>query len=83
MVKFDEIVSHGLEIAKKFHYHRLLGFDFCVDEMGEVKLIEINNRNNEINFFQMNNGPLFREYTNEIIEFCSKNKKTVCFDLEI
>lgn len=83
VVKFDEIVSHGLEIAKKFHYHRLLGFDFCVDEMGEVKLIEINNRNNEINFFQMNNGPLFREYTNEIIEFCSKNKKTVCFDFEI
>ncbi len=83
VVKYNEIVSLGLEIAKKFLYHRLLGFDFCVNETNEIKLIEINNRNNEINFFQMNNGPLFREYTNEVVEFCKRNNKTICLDYEI
>jgi len=81
--KYNEIVSLGLEIAKKYYFHRLLGFDFCVDINGNVKLIEINIKNNEINFFQMNNGPLFREYTEEIIEYCSKSKKNLCFDFDV
>jgi hypothetical protein len=83
LFKYDEIVKLGLGIANKFHYHRLLGFDFSVDSKGNIKLIEVNNRNNEINFYQMNNGPLFREYTDEVIDYCAQNKKTVCFDFEI
>ena len=74
--KYQEIVALGKELAQKFYYHRLLGFDFCVDKEDKVKLIEVNNRNNEINFYQMNNGPLFREYTKEVVEFCSVNKNS-------
>lgn len=81
--KFQEMVATGKEIAGMLFYHRLLGFDFCVDENDNVKLIEINNRNNEINFYQMNNGPLFREYTEEVLDFCLKNRKTLCFDFEV
>lgn len=80
---FSKIVNSGIKLASFFHYHRLLGFDFSINEQNEVKLIEINNKNNEINFYQMNNGPLFKEYTNEIIEYCSTNKKTFEFDFEI
>jgi hypothetical protein len=81
--KYHEVVDLGLKIASNFHYHRLLGFDFSIDKDGQIRLIEINNSNNEINFYQMNNGPLFREYTNDIIEFCQHNSKTVCFDYEV
>ena len=81
--KFDCIKKYATDIAYKFPYHRLLGFDFSVDKEEKVKLIEINNRNNEINFFQMNNGPLFKGYTNEIIDYCLKNKRTIKLDFEI
>ena len=81
--QYNEIVKNARELAGKYYYHRLIGFDFSVNNLGEVKLIEINNRNNEINFYQMNNGPLFREYTNEIIDYCLNNMKTICFDFEI
>lgn len=81
--KFQEIVQVGLKVAEKYFYHRLLGFDFCLDSNENIKLIEINNRNNEINFFQMNNGPLFREYTDEILKYCTTEKKTISFDFEL
>lgn len=78
--KFEEIVSKGFILAPLFVHHRLLGFDFCVDISGNIKLIEVNNKNNEINFFQMNNGVLFGDYTDEIISYCRNNKRSFCFD---
>lgn len=83
VIMFQEIQNIAKSIAPKFNYQRLLGFDFCVDKENKVRLIEVNNRNNEINFYQMNNGPLFKEYTNEIIEFCLSNSKSICFDFEV
>lgn len=81
--KFHEIISTAKQIASDYYYHRLIGFDFCVDKNSDIKLIEINTKNNEINFFQMNNGPLFGEYTNEVIDFCAGNRKTWCFDFDL
>ena len=80
---YDEILEIGKTLAKQFYYHRLLGFDFSVDINGEIKLIEVNNRNNEINFYQMNNGPLFKEYTDEIIHYCKTQKKPYSFDFDV
>jgi hypothetical protein len=70
-VQFEVMKSLAREIARKTYYARVLGFDFCVDENGDVILIEINNRYLEINFLQMNNGPLFAGFTDEVIQFCS------------
>lgn len=78
--KFAEIVTKGLMLAPLFIHHRLLGFDFCVDSSGNIRLIEVNNKNNETNFFQMNNGPLFGDYTDEIISYCRSNRCSFCFD---
>jgi len=75
---FKEIIECAIEIAKMNHYTRVLALDFCVDINGEVKLLEINNSNNGINFHQMNNGPLFGEYTEEIATYCAHNPKTLC-----
>lgn len=81
--KYDEIVKLCLPMAAQFYYHRLLGFDFCVDQKGNVKLIEVNNKNNETNFFQMSNGPLFGDYTDEIITYCKQNKRHFSFDFDL
>jgi hypothetical protein len=70
-------------ISKKYYYHSLLGFDFCFSANGVVRLLEINLKNIETNFLQMNNGPLFGSFTDEIIEYCLKNKKSIVLDFEI
>lgn len=79
---YKEICLVAKDLARLFPYHRLLGFDFAIDLEKRIRLIEINNRNNEINFYQMNNGPLFREYTEEILQFIRKSPRYFALDYE-
>lgn len=79
----DEIKEVAIKIASNYNYHRLLGFDFCVDNNNNIKLLEINCKNIEINFLQINNGPLFGDYTEEIIQYCKNAKKSVVLDFTV
>jgi hypothetical protein len=83
LYRFEEIINAGLEIAKRFYYHRLIGFDLCLDAKDKIKLIEVNLDDIGVVIQQSCNGPLFREYTDEIIDFCVRNMKTVCFDFTL
>lgn len=69
---FKEMKDIALRLTSKLLYSHVHGFDFCVDDADRVKLLEINFKNIEINFMQMNNGPLFGDYTDEVIEYCQK-----------
>lgn len=72
---FEEIKNKAKEISSKYFHFRLLGLDMSVDDSQTIRCIEINNSGNEINFFQLNNGPLFGEFTNEVINYCMDNKQ--------
>lgn len=82
LLGFNEIKNIAEKIGLRFYYHRLLGFDFCIDENNNVKLIEVNLNDIGIRH-QLLTGPLFREYTDEIIEYCSGNRKTISFDFDL
>lgn len=77
---FNEMIQLVSRVASKYPYQRLLGFDISIDSKDNIKLLEINCKNIEINFLQMNNGPLFGDYTDEIINFCKLNKKSIVLD---
>lgn len=62
-------------IAGQVYYSRLVGMDFAVDEDGAAVFIEMNHSYNGINFFQYNNGPLFQGYTDEILEYCARQRR--------
>jgi len=83
LLAVKKMIQIAKELAPGFYYHRLLGFDFCLDKHGNIKLIEINNGNNEINFYQMNNGPLFGDFTNEVVTYCENHRKSFCIDFKI
>lgn len=70
-----KIDAAAKEIATHFFYSRLLGIDLAVDKEGEIVFIEANHAYNGINFFQYNNGPLFRDFYDEIIEYCNRTKR--------
>jgi hypothetical protein len=80
---FDRISAAALDIAARFPYSRLLGLDLCLDSQGKVRLIEVNNVNNEINFYQMLDGPLFRDFTDEVISICRSGKRSFLIDFDI
>ena len=75
--KFDNILQLAKTIAAKNIHHRLLGLDMVVNESGNINCVEVNNKGNEINFFQFNNGPLFGEFTDEIAEYCFDNMSKI------
>jgi hypothetical protein len=75
-----EIRDTALEVASCYRYSRLLGLDFAVDKGGEVILIEVNDSNNEINFFQMSSGPLFGTFTEEVVSLCRSLPRSFVID---
>jgi hypothetical protein len=79
LYKFHDVAQKAKELAQKQFYTRVIGFDFCVDRMGDVKLIELNNYDVGVDSLQMCNGPLFREFTDEVIDYCKKQKRTFRF----
>lgn len=71
--KLSQMKDYAVKLAKKNIHARVLGFDFTLDETGSIKLIEINYLWIGINFFQMNGSSVFREYTDEVINYCIEN----------
>ena len=68
LYKYQNLKEMTLIISPKIWYSHLIGLDLCVDKDGNTKIIEVNCYNNEINFFQMTNGPLFGNFTEDPYE---------------
>ena len=72
--KDAEIPSYNeiLDLVKKAHeklaHFRLVSWDVAVDENGEPILIEANMRKGGATVHQFNNGPLFGELTEKVLE---------------
>lgn len=60
------------EIASHFFYSRLLGIDLAIAKDGGIVFVEANHAYNGINYFQYNNGPLFGDFYDEIIDYCRR-----------
>ena len=65
---FSLIKNLVLEQAKRFSYFRLVSWDVALDYKNEPVLIEANLCSGELDFHQLNNGPLFGEDTEDILE---------------
>ncbi len=72
---FDKVLSTVKRLHKDFPHFRLLSWDFAIDKNDEPLIIEINLCYGGLNFHQLNNGPLFGDDTNKILdEVFGKNK---------
>ncbi len=77
--KFDELKEVAAETALLYPYHRRLGLDLIVDKNGNVVIFEVNVDRLGFNISQYLGGGLFKEYTDEIIEYCNANKAIIHF----
>ncbi len=75
-LRFDEVVIPSISKIKqiayqlhpRFPHFRLISWDVAIDLFDNPVLIEANLCNGEIDFHQLNNGPLFKEDTVDILE---------------
>ena len=63
--------NKAIELVKKAHpliaHFRLVSWDIAIDENQDPVLIEANMRKGSINFHQFNNGPLFGDLTERVL----------------
>ena len=63
----DKVIDFAGKAALRIPHFRLVSWDIAVREDGEPVLIEANFFDGEIDFHQLNNGPLFKEDTEAIL----------------
>lgn len=71
---YDAVKETALRLAAHQYYSRFLTFDFCFDQNEKVKLIELNNFDIGATPVQTCRGPLFGEFTDEVIAYCKEKK---------
>jgi hypothetical protein len=64
---YNKIFALVEKLHKRFPYFRLLSWDVAIDKNDEPLLIEVNLYWGELDFHQLNNGPLFGEDTEKIL----------------
>lgn len=65
---FNKITNAVKDLHKKMPNFRLISWDLAIDDNDSIILIEYNVKWQEINFHQLNNGPLFGIFTDEILK---------------
>ncbi|MBI9061718.1 MAG: hypothetical protein JEZ14_06990 [Marinilabiliaceae bacterium] len=73
----DEVWQLAKEIAARHVYSRLLAFDMTVDKNGKILHIETNTSDIGMEGIQYTIGPIFRRFTNEVINYCQEKLKKV------
>lgn len=69
---YELIKATVLNVAKKIIHHDLIAFDVVLDKENNPKLLEINVGGFSGWLFQFTSGTQFREYTDDIVEYCYK-----------
>lgn len=72
---YNRIKEFAIEIASYVTHHRCLAMDIMINQKGDPRLIEFNISGLSTWFYQFAGSPTFGKYTDEIIEYCYKNKR--------
>lgn len=65
---FQKAIDTIKKVAPSIAHFKLVSWDIAIDENEEPVLIEANMRKGSINFHQFNNGPMFGDLTDRVLE---------------
>lgn len=74
---FESIIAFAKKIDKRLPHMCLYANDITVDENDEPKLIEVNTHSFSYWLYQFTTKPVFGDYTEELIDFCVNEYKSV------
>lgn len=70
---YDKVIKLCKSMHARLPYMNLVGWDIAVDDKGDPVLIELN-QYPDCEFIQLFNGPMFGDYTDELMEAISNNE---------
>ncbi|BES66431.1 hypothetical protein SANA_28700 [Gottschalkiaceae bacterium SANA] len=68
ITQFDQIKEKAQLMHKKLPHFKFVSWDLGIDEHEEICLIEVNLKHQNIIAFQLLNGPVFGDYTDQILK---------------
>ena len=71
---FDKCKDLVIKLAPHYPYFRLISWDIALNQNNDPVLIEANLSSGELDFHQLNNGPIFGEDTERILKEIFKNE---------
>jgi len=74
---YEGLKNFSLKIGSQIFLTRIIGLDACCDERGNWRAIEINTKGLTIRSSQYGGQPFFGKFTEEVIEYCTKNHWTL------
>ncbi len=74
---YEDVKKFSIEVSKKFIHHSLLALDIILDKNNNPKLLEVNIQGFGGWAFQFTSGTCFREYTDDILEYCKNQNQTI------
>lgn len=72
---WEQIIAFAKYIGSRIHHHRLIALDIAINQGGKPILLEYNIDYFSYWFYMYTNQIVFGKYTDEIIEYCRKNKQ--------
>lgn len=73
---FDKVIDKAKELHLTLPYLRIIGWDFTLNEDNEPVFIEMNTLPG-LYIMQLNNGPVFGDYTDEILKECASHQQKI------
>jgi len=77
---FEGIKSFAKRLAQRIPHMHLIAFDLALDKDNHPRMIEVNTYAFDSFIYQMCLGPTFREYTDEIMDYCWNNRDKLDID---
>ena len=72
---WDDVISFAKYVGTRIHHHRLIALDIALEENGKPILVEYNLNGFSYCAYMYTNQEVFGKYTDEIIDYCRRNKK--------
>lgn len=74
---YERVKAFVIDIATRMPHMSLFANDVMIDENGNPRLVEVNTQGFLVRFYHFCSHPAFGKYTDEIIEFCKEEYKTL------
>lgn len=71
---YNEMIDDAFKQHCRIPYFKMVSWDYSIDSDGDPVLIEANIPTGQIDFHQINIGPIFGEYTDRVLDHVYKGK---------
>lgn len=72
---YNELINDAFRQHCRIPYFKMVSWDYAIDSEGDPVLIEANIPTGQIDFHQINIGPIFGEYTDRVLDHVYKGKE--------